>query len=78
MKPFANEPVLELRRAANRDALLGALAELDARLPLQVPAIIGGGNKGPGHLLPADRSGTFESTDPGAPDRVVAIAARAS
>jgi len=62
VKPFANEPVLELRRAPNREALLGALAELDARLPLRL----------------GDGSGaTFESTDPGTPTRVVAVAHRA-
>jgi RHH-type transcriptional regulator, proline utilization regulon repressor / proline dehydrogenase / delta 1-pyrroline-5-carboxylate dehydrogenase len=63
MKPFENEPVLELRRAANREALLGALRDLDARLPIR----IGDGN-GP----------TFESTDPGTPSRVVAVAHRAT
>jgi RHH-type proline utilization regulon transcriptional repressor/proline dehydrogenase/delta 1-pyrroline-5-carboxylate dehydrogenase len=36
VKPFENEPVLELRRAANREALTGALHELDARLPLRL------------------------------------------
>ncbi|MFL5840342.1 MAG: aldehyde dehydrogenase family protein [Thermoleophilaceae bacterium] len=62
MKPFENEPVLELRRAANREALADALRELDARLPLRIP--------GEGE--------TFESTDPGMPSRVVAIAPRAT
>jgi predicted delta-1-pyrroline-5-carboxylate dehydrogenase group 2 len=62
MKPFENEPVLELRRAANREALAGALRELDTRLPLRIP---GAGE-------------TFESTDPGMPSRVVAIAPRAT
>ena len=33
---FRNEPVLELRRAPAREALLEALRELDAGLPLQV------------------------------------------
>ncbi len=33
MKPFANEPVLELRRRPAREALQEALAELDARKP---------------------------------------------
>ena len=64
MKPFANEPALELRRGPNREALLGALRELDARLPLRVPASSG--------------APTFESTDPGDPSRVVAIAPRSS
>ncbi|MFL5895540.1 MAG: aldehyde dehydrogenase family protein [Thermoleophilaceae bacterium] len=68
MKPFANEPVLELRRAPNREPLLGALRELDARLPLVVPLMIGD-DDGRGTT-------TFESTDPGAPSRVVAVAAR--
>lgn len=70
MNPFANEPVLELRRAANREALLGALRELDGRLPIRVPSIIGEGR--------SDAAASFESTDPGAPDRVVAVAARAT
>ena len=61
MKPFENEPALELRRAPNRDALAGALKELDARLPIRIPG------DGP----------TFESTDPGTPTRVVAIAPKA-
>jgi RHH-type proline utilization regulon transcriptional repressor/proline dehydrogenase/delta 1-pyrroline-5-carboxylate dehydrogenase len=62
---FRNEPILELRRAPVRESLLAALRELDARLPLEVQG---------GHG-PADG---FESTDPGAPERVVARAARAS
>jgi RHH-type proline utilization regulon transcriptional repressor/proline dehydrogenase/delta 1-pyrroline-5-carboxylate dehydrogenase len=60
---FANEPTLELRRSADREALLEALVGLDERLPLSVPVLIGGD------------SGTddgIESTDPGAPSRVVA------
>jgi RHH-type proline utilization regulon transcriptional repressor/proline dehydrogenase/delta 1-pyrroline-5-carboxylate dehydrogenase len=36
MSDFANEPVLELRRAAVRESLAGALASLDAELPLRV------------------------------------------
>ena len=59
MKPFANEPVLELRRAPVRDSLLEALRELDKQQAMKV----------------GDTSGaTFTSTDPGEPDRVVAIA----
>ena len=65
MKPFANEPVLELRRGPNREALLGALRELDPRLPLRVAPLAKG-------------TPTFESTDPGSPSRVVAIADRGS
>ncbi|MEA2404584.1 MAG: RHH-type transcriptional regulator, proline utilization regulon repressor / proline dehydrogenase, partial [Thermoleophilaceae bacterium] len=68
MKPFANEPLLELRRAPARDSLLDALRELDSRLPLDVPLLIGGER--------SQGSGRFESTDPGAPARVVAHAAR--
>jgi len=36
MKPFANEPVLELRRAPVRASLADALASVDAELPLRV------------------------------------------
>jgi RHH-type proline utilization regulon transcriptional repressor/proline dehydrogenase/delta 1-pyrroline-5-carboxylate dehydrogenase len=61
MKPFANEPILELRRAANREALLNALRELDQRLPIRI----------------GDSQGEiFESVDPGSPSRVVAVAHR--
>ena len=65
LPPFANEPTLELRRAANRDALLDALAELDRRLPLEVPVLVGG-----------DRGAAsgIDSTDPGNPQRLVARA----
>jgi RHH-type proline utilization regulon transcriptional repressor/proline dehydrogenase/delta 1-pyrroline-5-carboxylate dehydrogenase len=62
---FSNEPVLELRRAPARESLLGALRELDARLPLAVPVLVGE-ERGPASGL--------ESTDPGAPSRVVAVA----
>src|SRR4051794_23215891 len=85
MNPFANEPLLELRRAKNREALLGALGELDSRLPLDVPQIIG---EGRGSGLAASRRGggsgrgasgaTFQAAHPGKPDRVVATAARGS
>jgi RHH-type transcriptional regulator, proline utilization regulon repressor / proline dehydrogenase / delta 1-pyrroline-5-carboxylate dehydrogenase len=66
VKPFENEPVLELRRAANREQLLGALRELDARLPLDVPLIVG--------RDASKERATFESVDPGSPGRVVAVA----
>ena len=62
MKPFSNEPVLELRRASVRDELLGALRKIETKLPSRV----------------GDQSKTFESTDPGKPDRVVATAHRGS
>jgi RHH-type proline utilization regulon transcriptional repressor/proline dehydrogenase/delta 1-pyrroline-5-carboxylate dehydrogenase len=66
---FRNEPILELRRAPVRESLLEALRALDARLPLEVPVLVGG-----------DRgaAGGCESTDPGAPERVVARAGRAT
>jgi RHH-type proline utilization regulon transcriptional repressor/proline dehydrogenase/delta 1-pyrroline-5-carboxylate dehydrogenase len=67
MKPFANEPVLELRRAPVRASLLEALSELDARLPVRM----GAQGAGPGGQ-------TFTSTDPGNPERVVGVAARAT
>jgi RHH-type transcriptional regulator, proline utilization regulon repressor / proline dehydrogenase / delta 1-pyrroline-5-carboxylate dehydrogenase len=64
---FRNEPILELRRASQRDSLLAALRELDERLPLSVPVLIGG-----------DRGAAegIDSTDPGAPQRLVARAGR--
>ncbi|MDX6660552.1 MAG: RHH-type transcriptional regulator, proline utilization regulon repressor / proline dehydrogenase [Solirubrobacteraceae bacterium] len=63
LPPFANEPVLELRRAPVRAQLADALATVDARLPLRVPVWVG-----------TDRGAVegLDSTDPGAPDRVVA------
>ena len=66
--PFDNEPTLELRRAADREALTAALAELDRRLPLEVPILVGG-----------DRGGAsgIDSTDPGSPERLVAHAGAA-
>ena len=66
--PFANEPVLELRRGPVRAALAAALAELDERLPLRVPILIGD-DRGPDEGL--------TSTDPGRPERVVAVAGEA-
>jgi RHH-type proline utilization regulon transcriptional repressor/proline dehydrogenase/delta 1-pyrroline-5-carboxylate dehydrogenase len=71
LPPFANEQLLELRRAPVRDELLAAGRELDRRLPLDVPVLIGGD---------ADRDGHPQllSRDPGFPDRVVAEAVAAS
>jgi RHH-type proline utilization regulon transcriptional repressor/proline dehydrogenase/delta 1-pyrroline-5-carboxylate dehydrogenase len=66
---FRNEPILELRRAPARESLLEALRELDERLPLEVPVLVGG-ERGPADGL--------DSTDPGAPGRLVASAGRAS
>jgi RHH-type proline utilization regulon transcriptional repressor/proline dehydrogenase/delta 1-pyrroline-5-carboxylate dehydrogenase len=69
LAPFANEPVLELRRAPIRAGLQDALRDLTSRLPLQVPVMIGKGERKGGELL---------STDPGAPERVVAVATAAT
>ena len=71
MRPFANEPALELRRSDVRESLLEALAELDRQLPLEVPFVLG-----EDRLAPASGP-SFESTDPGQPDRLVAVAAGA-
>ena len=68
MSPFSNEPTLELRRAPARDSLLAALGELDERLPLSVPVLISG-DRGAAEGL--------DSTDPGAPSRLVARAGSA-
>ncbi len=65
---FRNEPTMELRRAADRDLLEAALAELDRRLPLTVPVLIAG---------EARADAGLESTDPGTPSRVVAVAGKA-
>lgn len=67
LPPFRNEPLLELRRAAERDRLDAALTDLDARLPLRVPLAIGDDRR---------EGDALRSTDPGAPDRVVAVAPR--
>ena len=67
LEPFKNEPVLELRRAPVRASLAEALAGLDARLPLEVPVIVGAETR--------TASGPeLCSHDPGAPERVVARA----
>jgi RHH-type proline utilization regulon transcriptional repressor/proline dehydrogenase/delta 1-pyrroline-5-carboxylate dehydrogenase len=66
---FANEPVLELRRAPVRAQLQDALVQLNRALPLRVPVMIGTGDRAGAELL---------STDPGAPGEVVAQAARAT
>ncbi|HUR86727.1 MAG TPA: aldehyde dehydrogenase family protein [Solirubrobacteraceae bacterium] len=67
LPPFANEPVLELRRVTERSKLAVALGEL--RLPLRVPVWIGDARRHGEELI---------STDPGRPERVVAVAARAT
>jgi RHH-type proline utilization regulon transcriptional repressor/proline dehydrogenase/delta 1-pyrroline-5-carboxylate dehydrogenase len=67
--PFANEPILELRRAPVRAGLADALAAVDARLPVGVPVRVGDGTRDGAELV---------STDPGSPARQVARAAAAS
>ena len=66
---FVNEPVLELRRAPVRAGLADAIGAHDARGPLDVPVWVGQDTRIGDALV---------STDPGAPDRVVARAAAAS
>jgi RHH-type proline utilization regulon transcriptional repressor/proline dehydrogenase/delta 1-pyrroline-5-carboxylate dehydrogenase len=68
MKPFANEPILELRRASVRAGLDDALKAHDAKVPLKVPVWIGDDRR---------EGWDITSTDPGKPDRVVAEAAAA-
>jgi RHH-type proline utilization regulon transcriptional repressor/proline dehydrogenase/delta 1-pyrroline-5-carboxylate dehydrogenase len=66
---FRNEPVLELRRASERQKLLDGLAWLDARPPVDAALWIGGER----------RSGdAIVSTDPADPERVVARAPNAT
>jgi len=66
---FANEPVLELRRAPVRAQLQDAMDALSPKLPLRVPVMIGSGERTGAELL---------STDPGEPGRVVAVSTRAT
>jgi len=68
---FSNEPVLELRRPAVRAQLTEALARLDDQLPLSVGVLIGDDELAPERAV-------INSTDPGEPERLVAVAARAS
>jgi RHH-type proline utilization regulon transcriptional repressor/proline dehydrogenase/delta 1-pyrroline-5-carboxylate dehydrogenase len=65
LAPFANEPVLELRRAAVRTQLADALRAVDRQLPLKLEVIVGEGARGSG-------GNELVSTDPGQPERVVA------
>ncbi|HEX6026862.1 MAG TPA: aldehyde dehydrogenase family protein [Solirubrobacter sp.] len=69
MKPFSNEPILELRRAPVRAQLAGALEAFDAKPVIQVPVWVGADARTGSELI---------STDPGDPERVVAQAATAS
>ena len=65
LKPFANEPILELRRSAVRSQLTDALTRVDDGLPLSVPVMVGADSRTGDEL---------SSTDPGAPSRLVAAA----
>jgi RHH-type proline utilization regulon transcriptional repressor/proline dehydrogenase/delta 1-pyrroline-5-carboxylate dehydrogenase len=69
VKEFRNEPILELRRAPVRAQLADALAAHDAKPPVRVPVWVGDERREGEELI---------STDPGAPDRVVAQAASAT
>jgi RHH-type proline utilization regulon transcriptional repressor/proline dehydrogenase/delta 1-pyrroline-5-carboxylate dehydrogenase len=66
---FANQPLLELRREAERVRLLDALEELDRELPLEIPVLIGGESRG---------GDGIDSVDPGTPSRLVGRAAVAT
>ncbi|MGZ6695513.1 MAG: aldehyde dehydrogenase family protein [Solirubrobacteraceae bacterium] len=69
LPPFANEPILELRRAAVREQLLEGMRAFERRPPLRVPVWIGDGERHGEEIV---------STDPGDPQRVIATAARAT
>jgi RHH-type proline utilization regulon transcriptional repressor/proline dehydrogenase/delta 1-pyrroline-5-carboxylate dehydrogenase len=69
LPPFANESVLELRRASVRAGLADALGRVDRELPLRVPVLHSGQERYGNQLV---------STDPGDPERVVALCAAAS
>jgi predicted delta-1-pyrroline-5-carboxylate dehydrogenase group 2 len=69
LPPFANEPILELRRSSVRSGLQDALARVDQRLALNVPVMVGEDERVAEELA---------STDPGDPDRVVAHSARST
>ena len=66
---FVNEPLLELRREAVRREALAALDALDAKLPLEVPMLIG-------EDVVTGR--VFASVDPSSPTRIVAHAHEAT
>ena len=68
LPPFANEPLLELRREPPRERLRAALAELDSRLPLRVATIVSGER---------EEGDALVSSDPGEESRAVALAPRA-
>jgi RHH-type transcriptional regulator, proline utilization regulon repressor / proline dehydrogenase / delta 1-pyrroline-5-carboxylate dehydrogenase len=69
VNPFSNEPHVELRRAPVREELVAALAALEATLPWSVPVSVGSDHRSADGLV---------SADPGEPERVVAVAGRAT
>ena len=69
LSPFANEPILELRRAPIRAQLAGALTAFDAEPTIEVPVLAGEGRRTDDALI---------SVDPGEPERVVARVAVAT
>lgn len=71
LAPFANEAVLELRRATVRAQLEDALRVVDHRLPLNLGVTVGQDVGGNG-------SAELVSTDPGQPERLVARGASAT
>jgi RHH-type transcriptional regulator, proline utilization regulon repressor / proline dehydrogenase / delta 1-pyrroline-5-carboxylate dehydrogenase len=66
---FINEPLLDLSSPDVHERFTGALAALDARLPLAAPSIVGGRTAAPDGLV---------SVDPARPERTVAVADCAS
>ncbi len=66
---FVNEPIGELRRASVRDELQAGMAKLEPRLPIKVPVWIADGERYAEELT---------STDPGDPNRVVALTAKST
>jgi RHH-type transcriptional regulator, proline utilization regulon repressor / proline dehydrogenase / delta 1-pyrroline-5-carboxylate dehydrogenase len=69
VKPFANEPHAELRRAPVREQLLATLRDLESRLPWSVPVWIGEQRETGDDLV---------SSDPGDPERVIAACGTAT
>ena len=66
--PFRNEPFTDFSQESNRQAFQEALQKIESRLPVVVRLWIDGEE--------SDGAGTFNSVDPGQPDRVVANSAR--
>lgn len=62
---FENEPLLDLRHESARADLRDALAALDHGGPAEVPVVIAGESR---------VESTLASSDPGSPDRIVAMA----